>query len=744
MGLSINLESKSGQISLNDVSTGVAILPNLQIVAEFSDGSSVTTAGEQNIIQNKKENQIHWPGSKKRAGITLELNEAKHNSVILQLKIHNTTNSSIKLDTLSPMVCDEINLGTSHKHLLFYRTGWQSWSPTGTVMLQKDELPSGPPVVSPIIQPPHDSELNSPWAAAIRGKSSATLFIGFLTAINQLCTIRLAKNGSVWASCHLEGILLEKGATETSELLYLNFGNDEVDLLKNYANETAKNMGARRNKPIVTGWCSWYQFFSQVHEKDILQTVKYLKELKQKNEIQVVQLDDGYEAEFGDWLMVNEKFPKGLSWLVKQIKRAGFTPGLWMAPFAVSPDSTLFEQHPDWIVRGEDGEPLQTWSGFDWDQQLYGLDCTHPEVQVWLRNTFETVVYKWGFEYLKLDFLCCGALRGLRFDRSTTSVQAYRKGIKLIREIVGDRYLLGCGAPLLPSVGLIDGMRIGCDIAHFWDSDEKDKFKVWPSASNAIRNTIGRYWMHTRFWQNDPDCLIMRDTDNQLTEVEVQTWAALVGLSGGQIILSDSISDLGEKQLRLINSLLPSYGESAIPLNLFLPELSRVLLLKIEKSFEMWYVVGLFNWQNEETKTSIELKDLFGAGEWHTYDFWNKKYLGTVREKLTLKLQSHGCRLLALRRVVQRPQLVGSTFHFTQGGVEIVNQIWDNSKLKVNLHNSTEKQGELVFAWPNEYVLDSIESDLTSPNKRIKNNLVSIDCFFKGDAKLEMNFSLNR
>ena len=107
-------------------------------------------------------------------------------------------------------------------------------------------------------------------------------------------------------------------------------------------------------------------------------------------------------------------------------------------------------------------------------------------------------------------------------------------------------------------------------------------------------------------------------------------------------------------------------------------------------------------------------------------------------------MQSHGCRLLALRSVVQRPQLVGSTFHFTQGGVEIVNQIWDNSKLKVNLHNSTEKQGELVFAWPNEYVLDSIESDLTSPNKRIKNNLVSIDCFFKGDAKLELNFSLNR
>ena len=166
--------------------------------------------------------------------------------------------------------------------------------------------------------------------------------------------------------------------------------------------------------------------------------------------------------------------------------------------------------------------------------------------------------------------------------------------------------------------------------------------------------------------------------------------------------------------------------------------------LGVKETFEKWNVLGLFNWQSQQTKTSIELNDLFGAGEWHIYDFWNKKQLGVVSETLTLELQSHGCRLLALRSALQRPQLVGSTFHFTQGGVEIVNQIWDNSKLKVNLHNSTVKQGELVFAWPIEYGLDAIESDLTSPNKRIKNNLVSIDCFFKGDAKLELNFSLNR
>ena len=40
----------------------------------------------------------------------------------------------------------------------------------------------------------------------------------------------------------------------------------------------------------------------------------------------------------------------------------------------------------------------------------------------------------------------------------------------MIREAIGpDAYLLGCGAPILPSVGLVDAMRVGPDIAHHYE-----------------------------------------------------------------------------------------------------------------------------------------------------------------------------------------------------------------------------------------------------------------------------------
>src|ERR1700733_11184063 len=43
---------------------------------------------------------------------------------------------------------------------------------------------------------------------------------------------------------------------------------------------------------------------------------------------------------------------------------------------------------------------------------------------------------------------------------------AYRRGMEMIREAIGpDSYLPGCGAPILPSVGLVDATRVSPDTA---------------------------------------------------------------------------------------------------------------------------------------------------------------------------------------------------------------------------------------------------------------------------------------
>src|SRR4051794_41781908 len=100
-----------------------------------------------------------------------------------------------------------------------------------------------------------------------------------------------------------------------------------------------------------------------------------------------------------------------------------------------------------------------------------------------------------------------GAMAGRRADPSVTGLEAYRHGLRTIRTAVGpEAYLLACGAPILPSVGLVDAMRVGPDIAHHVEPLDGDLSQ--PSQRAAAMNSRWRAWQHGRFWVNDADCLV--------------------------------------------------------------------------------------------------------------------------------------------------------------------------------------------------------------------------------------------
>jgi alpha-galactosidase len=95
-----------------------------------------------------------------------------------------------------------------------------------------------------------------------------------------------------------------------------------------------------------------------------------------------------------------------------------------------------------------------------------GLDVTHPEVLEWLDQLIRKV-RSWGYGYFKLDFLYIGGFVGKRYSAMPREV-AYRNALRVLREAAGNAYILACGAPILPSLGLCDGLRVGPDVAPFW------------------------------------------------------------------------------------------------------------------------------------------------------------------------------------------------------------------------------------------------------------------------------------
>jgi len=128
-------------------------------------------------------------------------------------------------------------------------------------------------------------------------------------------------------------------------------------------------------------------------------------------------------------------------------------------------------------------------------------------------------VLDWGYEYIKLDFLYAGALPGKRHTAMPREA-AYRHGLKVIREALGEEaYFLTCGAPILPSLGLCDAMRIGPDVAAQWEN-YRDAVLLYnattPGAKNAIRTTLNRLWL-APLVHTDPDVAYFRSVESNLS-----------------------------------------------------------------------------------------------------------------------------------------------------------------------------------------------------------------------------------
>ncbi len=309
-------------------------------------------------------------------------------------------------------------------------------------------------------------------------------------------------------------------------------GDSFSTVLAAWATEFARRAGVGPIPPAPTVWCSWYHYFTAVTEADIVENLDAIG--AQDLPVDVVQIDDGWQTDIGDWLTYSDKVPS-FPGLIRRIREGGRRAGIWVAPFLVAARSETATKHPEWLIQDTSGRPVD--AGWNWDTPLYGLDATHPGVRAYLTEVFAGL-RALDIDYFKIDFIYAGALDGVRHDGSSP-LAAYRSGVSLIREAIGSSsYLLGCGAPILPTVGLVDAMRVSADVAPTYDAANGDDASQ-PSQLGATLSTVGRAFQHGRFWVNDPDCLIARPEIERREE-----WAAVVERYGGLRASSDRIASL--------------------------------------------------------------------------------------------------------------------------------------------------------------------------------------------------------
>ncbi|HYL51685.1 MAG TPA: glycoside hydrolase family 36 protein [Acidimicrobiia bacterium] len=469
--------------------------------------------------------------------------------------------SAIALDAVG-LVWDAGEAGDDPR---MFMQGYQSWSPTRTMRLGIDRDPSRDPRAPSLVHAAFHADPNVAPEGELRSEQVTLLAlrrpllqcIGFVAGDRHAGTLRariVDGRVEVCAEAWLGGARLAVDATRSLHDIVVDEGDDAAALLEAWAGRVARAGEARAGADYLTGWCSWYQYFERVSERVLRDNLARADAWP----FELFQLDDGYQRAIGDWLATNERFPSGLDGVADAIDASGHTPGIWLAPFLAAPGSEIARIHPEWLAAapGADGFAIgmynDAWGGF-----MAVLDTTQPEVLDHLATTAAALVAA-GYRYLKLDFTFSAAMPGRYADPTLAPAERVRAGFAAIRRGAGDEaFLLACGAPLGAVVGVVDGMRIGADVAPWWDPapDQGERLPGYeattPSTHNAFVNTCTRSFMHRRLWVNDPDCVMLRTVDTHLAPPAAEAWARTVGCSGGLLVVSDDLGlvDVGARRL---------------------------------------------------------------------------------------------------------------------------------------------------------------------------------------------------
>ncbi len=537
-------------------------------------------------------------------------------------------------------------------------------------------------------------------------QSHDALVIGYTTFDNQLSEVsafgrkeeekRLAQ---IVATCKLDAIPLTEKDTILSEEMQVLVSEDALTSLSLYMDIVSNRMEALTWEKVPTGWCTWYFYYTQVDEIEVMENTEFLAK-RYPEKIEWIQIDDGFQKSVGDW-EENQRFSSGLEGLVEKIKIEGFRPGIWLAPFVAAEHSEVFKDKPDWFIRNLDNIPIIADQNPLWLGNYYALDLSNPHVINHIKDMFAKFK-EYGFEYFKIDFLHYATMEGIRYDMKMTRAQAFKQGMDAIREAVGNDMILGCGAPIGPCVGKVNMMRIGTDIATSWRYD-------WGAGVYECSiNTMTRAVMHDRLWINDPDCVLVRQDDNELTLDEIRLWLSVVALSGGAVLLSDRMTEVSDERLALLDKILPSYRKSALALDSLEIEEPRIFALPIETEHSSWAVVAVVNLSENPIDVSVSMEDLGFQDDdrFHVFEFWTEKYHGESEPIINITgLKPHSCKLLVLRPVVEEPCLLSTSIHFTQGAIEVTDTDWNagGSELSLTVNTNTRNPESLFFVFSKKW-----------------------------------------
>jgi hypothetical protein len=486
---------------------------------------------------------------------------------------------------------------------------------------------------------------------------------------------------------------VDPGKSRLTETLLIGYFDDARLGLEAYADAIVRHYDIKLvDKPGV--YCTWYHAGAS-DEVLVAENAAFAAKHLKPYGLSVIQIDDrwqsilpkGFEHEgkiqktgpIKVFVDTQDNFSKGMAHTAKNITSHGLVAGIWFMPFAGNFRNPYFD--PEIFAKNPDGTPFHDarWSGTC-------IDMTNPKAERFVRERVRRI-HDWGYRYFKIDGMHTGAITYNTYvntaygnkdfgnsklhDPGMTHIEAYRKGMRILREEAPGTFILGCNVSqnmrsMGPAFGMIDGMRIGPDNGGAARGS-------WGAVTKGAWHGTNLYFLNGKVWHNDPDPVYPRASN----PVEMARWmCSWMAVAGDMHTSSEQYSTLPPDRLDILRRCLPSHDEQARPVDFFETNKPRIWLVRNERL----HLVGLFNWSDKEVDEVVYDLDKLGLDSSKTYvgfDFWANQATPRIKGRFERTVAPASCQILALREVADHPRLLSTSRHITQGLIDVKGERWD-------------------------------------------------------------------
>ena len=223
---------------------------------------------------------------------------------------------------------------------------------------------------------------------------------------------------------------------------------------------------------------------------------------------------------------------------VKRLHQAGQKAGIYEVPFAFFGQDAEAEIpelpghcYAEILQRDDRGRFLPRVDG------AIPYAVTHPLWRQMIACRIDNFI-KWGFDYVKLDFLSHGGMEGSHYDAAvTTGRQAINQGYAILTNLLDEDRI---GRPFFISLSIAPVFPYGCGHARRISCDAFGTAQDVEYELNA--QTYG-WWLSGRLYQyNDPDHIVLLRSfcmDRNSTEGEAKARYTTAVIGGTVMMLSD-------------------------------------------------------------------------------------------------------------------------------------------------------------------------------------------------------------